>query len=56
MVLILSCANYIRRFLKLHGWDTDSSKPLPSEMIPSSVSKFDCVNSNSSIDYDTKRV
>ena len=29
----MSCANYIRRLLKLHGWDKDSSKPLPSEMV-----------------------
>ena len=27
----MSCANYIQRLLKLHGWDKDSSKPLPSD-------------------------
>ena len=30
----MSCANYMQRLLKSHRWDTDSSKPLPSEMLP----------------------
>ena len=29
----MSCGNYIRRLLKSHGWDTDSSKSIPSEAI-----------------------
>lgn len=33
----MSCGNYLRRLLKSHGWDTDSSKPLPTEAIPFSV-------------------
>ena len=43
----MSCANYIQRLLKLQGWDTDSSKPLPPEMVPSSVSSP--LNSSSAV-------
>ena len=52
----MSCANHIWRLLKSHGWDTDLSKPLPSEMVPSSASKFDCVDSSPPIDNNRKSV
>lgn len=30
----MSCANYLKRLLKSHGWDTESSKPVPSDVKP----------------------
>ena len=34
----MSCSNYTRRLLKLHGWDTLLLKLLPPEMVPSAAS------------------
>ena len=37
----MSCANYIRRILKSHGWNKDSSKSLPSKALSVPVSNSD---------------
>ena len=44
----MSCANYIRRLLKSHGWDKDSSKPLPSEMVSISASNSNSMSNSGS--------
>ena len=42
------CYNYLRRLLKSHGWDTDSSKMLPSEVVlkPESIVSSDNVDAS----------
>ena len=55
----MGCANYIQRFLKLHGWETDLLKPLSPEMILTSASStLNCSSAtlNASKYNDTPRV
>ena len=46
----MSCYNYLRRLLKSHGWDTDSSKALPSEVVP----KPELIVSSDNVDTSNK--
>ena len=52
----ISCANYIRRLLKSHGWDKNSLKPLPSEMILVPVSNSDSTTVDASNGIVTENV
>ena len=52
----MSCANYIRRLLKSHGWDKDSSKPLPPEMVSAQASNSSSNTINASDGIATESV
>ena len=53
----INCANYIQRLLNSHGWDTNSSKPLPSEMESTPVlSNSASIVTSASTNNNTSRV
>ena len=52
----MSCANYIQRLLKSHGWDKDLSKSLPLETLSVPVSNSDATTVGASDDVVTENV